>query len=258
MLPRPPASWVTDSQLSPARLRRRGQSCTDAVLAGFSVGRRAGGVNAHTGAGHEHRLMAIVPAHDVWRLTAHALDLEHLTTTGRIADVQAMHRNPITDRCLHRRPPHRPTPQVCVTPSSSLSASRSRGPGNDYLLLPGAPPGISTRSSTDSDIASAGHIPHRHRPCRFAYWELPGARGEWSQGGLRRRRVRGRAARCRRWSGSGPVIADRGSVRGAGAGPRVRRRRRRDRIPRCAGSNARDRPRPNACRSRTCSPAPVP
>ena len=48
--------------------------------------------------------------------------------------------------------------------------------GNDHLLLPGAPPGISTRSSTDSDIASAGHVPHRHRPCRFAYWDLPGAR----------------------------------------------------------------------------------
>ena len=48
-----------------------------------------------------------------------------------------------------------------------------------------------------------------------------GARGGWSQDGgsgrgRRRRRVRGRAARRRRWSGSGPVIADRGSVRGAG------------------------------------------
>jgi hypothetical protein len=27
-----------------------------------------------------------------------ALDLEHLTTTGRIAYVRAMHRDPITDR----------------------------------------------------------------------------------------------------------------------------------------------------------------
>src|SRR5207342_2529358 len=114
--------------VSPARPRRRGQSCTDAVLAGFSIGGRAGGVNAHTGAGHEHRLMAIVPAHHERWLTARALDLEHLTTTGRIADVQAMHRDPITDRCLHRRPPRRPTPWVCVTPSSSLSLARSRDP----------------------------------------------------------------------------------------------------------------------------------
>src|SRR4051812_11949081 len=52
--------------------------------------------------------------------------------------------------------------------------------------------------------------------------------------------IRGRAARCRRWWGSGPAIADRGSVRGAGAGPRARRRRRRDRTRRCAHSNARD------------------
>ena len=69
------------------------------LLAGCSVGRRAGGVNAHAGAGHEHRLMAIVPAHHVRWLTARALDLEHLTTTSRITDVQAMHRDPITDRC---------------------------------------------------------------------------------------------------------------------------------------------------------------
>jgi hypothetical protein len=70
------------------------------------------------------------------------------------------------------------------------------------------------------------------------------------------RSVRGRAARCRQWWGSGPVIADRGSVRGAGAGPRARRRRRRDRIRRCADSSARDRPRPNACRGRPAAPAP--
>jgi hypothetical protein len=74
------------------------------VLAGISLGRRASGVNAHPGAGHEHRLMAIVPTHNIRWLTAHALDLEHFTTTGGIADVQAMHRDPITDRCLHQRP----------------------------------------------------------------------------------------------------------------------------------------------------------
>ncbi len=51
---------------------------------------------------------------DVWWLTARALDLEHLTATGRIADVQAMHRDPISDRCFHRRPPARPTARVCV------------------------------------------------------------------------------------------------------------------------------------------------
>ena len=72
------------------------------------------------------------------------------------------------------------------------------------------------------------------------------------------RSVRGRAARCRRWWGSGPVNADRGSVRGAGADPRARRHRRRGRIRRYARSSARDRPRPNACRSRTYSPAPAP
>jgi hypothetical protein len=108
----------------------------------------------------------------------------------------------------------------------------------------------------DSDIVSVWHVPHRHGPAASPHG-TGRARGGWSPGGLRRRRVRGRAARCRRWSGSGPVIADRGSVRGAGAGPRVRRRRRRDRIPRCARSSVRDRPRPNACRSTTCSPAPV-
>ena len=74
--------------------------------------------------------MAIVPAHHVRGLPARALHLEHLTTTGGIADVQAMHRDPITDRCLHRRPLRRPTPWVCATPSSSLSLARSRGPGN--------------------------------------------------------------------------------------------------------------------------------
>src|SRR5689334_13475599 len=57
--------------------RRKRASFTEAVLAG-SVGRRAGGVNAHPRAGHEHRLMAIVPTHDVGRLAARALDLEHL------------------------------------------------------------------------------------------------------------------------------------------------------------------------------------
>jgi hypothetical protein len=45
------------------------------------------------------------------------------------------------------------------------------------------------------------------------------------QGGLWARRVRERAARCRRWWGSSPVIADRGTVHGAGDGPTARRRR---------------------------------
>ena len=82
----------------PARLGRRD------LLAVFFVGRRASVVNAHAGAGHEHRVMAIVPPHDVRRLPACALDLDHLTTADRITDVQAMHRDPITDRCLHDDP----------------------------------------------------------------------------------------------------------------------------------------------------------
>ena len=48
----------------------------------------------------------------------------------------------------------------------------------------------------------------------------------------RGRRVRGRAARCRWWWGSGPLIADRGSVRGGGAGPTARRRQIHDRTRR--------------------------
>ncbi len=45
---------------------------------------------------------------DVWWLTARALDLEHLTTTARIADVQAMLWVPETsrtdaDQVIHRR-----------------------------------------------------------------------------------------------------------------------------------------------------------
>jgi hypothetical protein len=55
--------------------RDEGNRAFAAVLAGFCVGRAAGRVNAHTGAGHEHRLVAIVPAHDVGRLTARALVL---------------------------------------------------------------------------------------------------------------------------------------------------------------------------------------
>jgi hypothetical protein len=74
------------------------------LLAGFAVGRCVRGVNAHAGAGHEYRLMAIVPAHDVRWLTARTPDLDHLTTPGRIADVQAMHGDSIADRCLHRPP----------------------------------------------------------------------------------------------------------------------------------------------------------
>jgi Transposase IS116/IS110/IS902 family len=128
-----PGNNESAGRVKSTRPRRGGPSLTDALLAGFCVGRRAGGVNAHTGAGHEHRLMAIVPAHHVRRRTARALDLEHLTTTGRITDVQAVHRDSITDRCLHRRPPRRPTPWVCVTPSSSLSPARSRGPGLPVL-----------------------------------------------------------------------------------------------------------------------------
>jgi hypothetical protein len=66
------------------------------LLAGFAAIRCVRGVNAHAGAGHEHRLMTIVPAHDVRWLTARAPDLDHLTTPGRIADVQARHHDPIT------------------------------------------------------------------------------------------------------------------------------------------------------------------
>ena len=80
-----PEAMLGGRDSSGARPCRRGQSFLDAVLAVFSVGRRAGGVNAHAGAGHEHRLMTIVPAHDIQWLTARALDLEHLTTTGCIA-----------------------------------------------------------------------------------------------------------------------------------------------------------------------------
>jgi hypothetical protein len=118
-----------------------------------------------------------------------------------------------------------PLPAPHRTPGDTAPTTRRRSPGlprpqgrrHRLILTSPARPGPAASPDRDVSRGVGGHFAR-----------------------LNGRSIRGRAARCRRWWGSGPAIADRGSVRGAGAGPRARRRRRRDRTRRCADSNARD------------------
>jgi hypothetical protein len=118
-----------------------------------------------------------------------------------------------------------PLPAPHRTPGDTAPTTRRRSPGlprpqgrrHRLILTSPARPGPAASPDRDVSRGVGGHLAR-----------------------LNGRSIRGRAARCRRWWGSGPAIADRGSVRGAGAGPRARRRRRRDRTRRCAHSNARD------------------
>ena len=118
-----------------------------------------------------------------------------------------------------------PLPAPHRTPGDTAPTTRRRSPGlprpqgrrHRLILTSPARPGPAASPDRDVSRGVGGHFAR-----------------------LNGRSIPGRAARCRRWWRSGPAIADRGSVRGAGAGPRARRRRRRDRTRRCAHSNARD------------------
>jgi len=99
------AGMVVEPRRGPRAVAAAVRAAVRELLTVFRVGRCPDGIHARAGPGDEHRIMAVVPAHHVGRLATCPFDLDHLTTAGRNTDMQAMNRDAVPDRCLHRTPP---------------------------------------------------------------------------------------------------------------------------------------------------------
>jgi hypothetical protein len=111
--------------------------------------------------------------------------------------VQAMHRDPITDRCLHRRPPSSPDTLGMYDPfhtdvkavrscraqdepggspqSSGEVAVRHCRPLRDGAAAPRSAAGRHRRPHAATTMAAAGITPRPTSPCRPAGHRAPGS-----------------------------------------------------------------------------------